>query len=63
MRSPSDTPAAAVLAARATLRDALMVALTLVTGATDAVAFTRLGNVFTSVMTGNMVLLGVAVGR
>jgi uncharacterized membrane protein YoaK (UPF0700 family) len=63
MRSPSDAPAAAVLAARATLRDALMVALTVVTGATDAVAFTRLGNVFTSVMTGNMVLLGVAVGR
>jgi uncharacterized membrane protein YoaK (UPF0700 family) len=37
--------------------------LTLVTGATDAVGFTRLGGVFTSVMTGNMVLLGVAAGR
>jgi uncharacterized membrane protein YoaK (UPF0700 family) len=55
--------AGATLAAQARLRDALMIALTLVTGATDAVAFTRLGNVFTSVMTGNMVLLGVAVGR
>ncbi|HWD25393.1 MAG TPA: YoaK family protein [Acidimicrobiales bacterium] len=33
--------------------------LTLVTGATDAIGFLKLGNVFTSVMTGNMVLLGV----
>jgi uncharacterized membrane protein YoaK (UPF0700 family) len=57
------TTAAAARTAQARTRDALMVALTLVTGATDAVAFTRLGNVFTSVMTGNMVLLGVAVGR
>jgi uncharacterized membrane protein YoaK (UPF0700 family) len=45
------------------VRDALAVALTLVTGATDAIAFTRLGSVFTSVMTGNMVLLGISVGR
>jgi len=45
------------------LRNVLVVTLTLVTGATDAIGFTRLGGVFTSVMTGNMVLLGVAVGR
>jgi len=44
-------------------RDLLIVALTLVTGATDAIGFTRLGGVFTSVMTGNMVLLGVSAGR
>jgi uncharacterized membrane protein YoaK (UPF0700 family) len=44
-------------------RDGLMVALTVVTGATDAIAFTRLGNVFTSVMTGNLVLLGMGLGR
>lgn len=44
-------------------RDVLVVVLTVVTGATDAVGFTRLGGVFTSVMTGNMVLLGVAGGR
>jgi uncharacterized membrane protein YoaK (UPF0700 family) len=50
-------------AAQARIRDALTIALTLVTGATDAIAFTRLGGTFTSVMTGNMVLLGVAVGR
>lgn len=47
----------------ALLRDALMVALTALTGATDAIAFTSLGGVFTSVMTGNMVLLGMGVGR
>ncbi|MBW8819498.1 MAG: DUF1275 domain-containing protein [Streptomyces sp.] len=41
----------------------LVVALALVTGATDAIAFVRLGGVFTSVMTGNMVLLGMGVGR
>jgi uncharacterized membrane protein YoaK (UPF0700 family) len=45
------------------IRDILVVALTVLTGATDAIAFTKLGGVFTSVMTGNMVLLGVAVGR
>jgi uncharacterized membrane protein YoaK (UPF0700 family) len=45
------------------VRDSLAVALTLVTGATDAIGFTRLGGVFTSVMTGNMVLLGVSAGK
>ena len=44
-------------------RDALVVLLTFVTGAVDAIGFTRLGGVFTSVMTGNMVLLGVSAGR
>lgn len=44
-------------------RDVLIVALTLVTGATDATGFIRLGGVFTSVMTGNMVLMGVAAGK
>ena len=44
-------------------RDSLVVLLTLVTGATDATGFLKLGGAFTSVMTGNMVLLGVAVGR
>ena len=44
-------------------RALLVVVLTLVTGVTDAIGFTRLGGVFTSVMTGNMVLMGVAVGR
>ena len=44
-------------------RDALIILLTLVTGSIDAIGFTRLGGVFTSVMTGNMVLLGVAAGK
>jgi uncharacterized membrane protein YoaK (UPF0700 family) len=41
-------------------RDGLVVVLTLVTGAVDAIGLLRLGGVFTSVMTGNMVLLGLA---
>jgi uncharacterized membrane protein YoaK (UPF0700 family) len=44
-------------------RDAALIALTVLTGATDAIAFLSLGGVFTSVMTGNMVLLGVGIGR
>jgi uncharacterized membrane protein YoaK (UPF0700 family) len=41
----------------------VVVVLSVATGATDAISFTRLGNVFASVMTGNMVLLGVSAGR
>jgi uncharacterized membrane protein YoaK (UPF0700 family) len=44
-------------------RDILLVVLTLTTGALDAVTFLRLGNVFSSVITGNLVLLGVAAGQ
>ncbi|MDE3113026.1 MAG: DUF1275 domain-containing protein [Chloroflexota bacterium] len=43
-------------------RDALLVALTFASGSVDAVAFLRL-DALTAVMTGNLVLLGVAVGR
>jgi uncharacterized membrane protein YoaK (UPF0700 family) len=42
------------------VRDGLLVLLTLTTGAVDASCFLRLGNVFSSVITGNLVLLGVA---
>jgi uncharacterized membrane protein YoaK (UPF0700 family) len=45
------------------VRDAVVIALTSLTGAMDAVAFLRLDNVFTSVMTGNMVLMGMGIGR
>lgn len=45
------------------VRDVLAVILTLATGATDAIGFLRLGGVFSSVMTANMVLLGISVGR
>src|SRR6516164_2038979 len=44
------------------IRDSLVVLLTLTTGAVDAASFLALGNVFSSVITGNMVLLGVAAG-
>ncbi|HEV2450740.1 MAG TPA: YoaK family protein [Streptosporangiaceae bacterium] len=44
-------------------RDVLVVALTLTTGAVDAVTLLRLGNVFSSVITGNLALLGVSAGR
>jgi uncharacterized membrane protein YoaK (UPF0700 family) len=40
-------------------RGALLVLLALATGATDAAAFERLGHVFASVITGNLVVLGV----
>jgi uncharacterized membrane protein YoaK (UPF0700 family) len=39
-----------------------VVALAMVSGATDALGFLALGSAFTSVMTGNMVLVGIAVG-
>lgn len=42
-----------------TKRHRLVVVLALTSGATDAVGFLSLGAAFTSVMTGNMVLLGV----
>jgi uncharacterized membrane protein YoaK (UPF0700 family) len=44
------------------IRDSLVVLLTLTTGAVDAASFLALGNVFSSVITGNMVLLGVSAG-
>jgi uncharacterized membrane protein YoaK (UPF0700 family) len=47
----------------ATMISAVAVVLTLATGATDVATFTRLGGVFASVMTGNLVLLGLAIGR
>jgi uncharacterized membrane protein YoaK (UPF0700 family) len=47
----------------ATAITVLAVTLTLAAGATDVASFTRLGDVFASVMTGNLVLLGLAVGR
>ena len=41
----------------------LAVALTFGTGAMDVASITRLGGVFSSVMTGNLVLLGLAAAR
>jgi uncharacterized membrane protein YoaK (UPF0700 family) len=45
-----------------TKRNALVVVLIVASGSLDAVGFLRLGGVFTSVMTANMVLLGVSAG-
>jgi uncharacterized membrane protein YoaK (UPF0700 family) len=45
------------------VRDALLLGLTLVAGAVDAVSYLGLGRVFTANMTGNLVLLGLAVGQ
>ena len=46
------------------MRDVLLVVLAVTTGATDATAFERLGHAFASVITGNLILLGVsAVAR
>ncbi|MHB1593354.1 MAG: YoaK family protein [Streptosporangiaceae bacterium] len=44
-------------------RNALVVVLTLTTGAVDAATYLRLGHVFSSVITGNLVLLGTAAGH
>ena len=44
-------------------RDALLVLLAVTTGATDATAFERLGHTFASVITGNLVLLGVGAAH
>jgi uncharacterized membrane protein YoaK (UPF0700 family) len=44
-------------------RDGLVILLAMTTGATDATAFERLGNAFASVITGNLVLLGVGATR
>ncbi len=41
----------------------IAIALTFASGAMDVASFTRLGDVFTSVMTGNIVLCGLAVAR
>ena len=45
------------------LRQSLVVALAVVSGATDAIGLLALGGAFTSVMTGNMVLLGVSISQ
>jgi uncharacterized membrane protein YoaK (UPF0700 family) len=41
----------------------IAIALTFASGAADVASFTRLGDVFTSVMTGNIVLWGLAAAR
>jgi uncharacterized membrane protein YoaK (UPF0700 family) len=50
-------------ASRRRLRHGLVVLLTVNAGATDAIGFLALGGAFTSVMTGNLVLFGIAGAR
>ena len=45
---------------RIRVRQVILVLLSLNSGATDAVGFVALGGAFTSVMTGNMILLGIS---
>ncbi len=45
------------------VRNTATVLLAVVSGASDAIGFLALGGAFTSVMTGNMVLLGISAGR
>ena len=45
------------------LRDAAALALGVTSGATDAISFILFGGAFTSVMTGNLVLLGISVAH
>jgi uncharacterized membrane protein YoaK (UPF0700 family) len=49
--------------ARQQLLTVIAIALTFGSGAADVASFTRLGGVFTSVMTGNIVLWGLAAAR
>jgi len=48
---------------RPRVRDALLLTLTAATGSVDAVSYLGLGRVFTANMTGNLVLLGIAIGQ
>jgi uncharacterized membrane protein YoaK (UPF0700 family) len=45
------------------LRDGLLITLTFGAGAVDAITYLGLGKVFTANMTGNLVLLGIAVAK
>jgi len=58
---PAPEPEAAALGQRR--RDLLVTVLAMATGSLDAISFLGLGGVFTSVMTANMVLLGLSAGQ
>jgi uncharacterized membrane protein YoaK (UPF0700 family) len=49
--------------ARLHFRDLRLILLAVATGATDATTFERLGHIFASVITGNLVLLGIGAAR
>ena len=62
MATSSDRPSEEHVVARR-VRDVAAVILAITSGATDAIAFLALGGAFTSVMTGNLVLLGISLGQ
>ncbi len=64
MPSPQSIPDGGTLAqdARHGPLPLLLIVLTVVTGLVDAVSYLKLGHVFVANMTGNVVLLGLAVG-
>src|SRR3954453_9901631 len=67
-RAARETPRSAPTSRRAAVdltrrRHPLGGVLTFVTGSADAMGFLALGGAFSSVMTGNMVLVGLSVGR
>src|SRR5215212_11643581 len=47
----------------ATVRDAMLIMLSLAAGCVDAVGYLGLGQIFVANMTGNTVLLGLALGQ
>ena len=64
MLSPNSTDDVGILAqdARHGPLPPLLILLTVVTGLVDAVSYLKLGHVFVANMTGNVVLLGLAIG-
>lgn len=63
MNAASSQHGAAGTAPSARLITVIAVVLTFASGASDVTSITRLGNVFTSVMTGNMALFGLSLAR
>jgi len=51
------------LSSEITIRDWLLFALTISSGAVDAISFLALGKVFTAFMTGNIAFLGLAIAQ
>ena len=56
-------PPRAALGPSPRVMTAIAVLLTFTSGASDVTSFTRLGNVFTSVMTGNITVFGLSLAR
>src|SRR5215472_15796501 len=63
MASTETSGARSLLRSPATLRDALVLLLAFTAGCVDAVSYLGLGHIFTANMTGNTVLLGLALGQ